>query len=133
MKIVLGSSFSREFEIIEQITIINEIESNLNDYFSNQNYGDNIEQVYIGIICVSKDFEQFFPLSDKIKINRKPPEIEYGVKLDFNYYKALSYDDKKAHIYSEILKRSEIMLVTRRVNDFDRERFLTDLRGCVLG
>jgi len=131
MKLVLGRNFSREFDVIEQITIMNQIESNLNNYFLNRHYGDRINQIYIGIICVSKGFDPFFPLSDKIKLNRNPPEIEYGVKLDFDIYRNLPKEQKIIYTYSEILKRSVNMLSKKTINDFDKDSFIKDLEEFV--
>ncbi len=127
MKIILGRSFSREFDIVEQISIMNEIENDLNNYFNFRSYGDRIQQIYLGIICVSIGFEDFFTLSKKIKINKKQQEIEYGVKLDFNYYKSLSRKKMKSYAFSEILVQSETMLKTRVVNGFAKDNFLVDL------
>ncbi len=44
-----------------------------------------MEKIYIGVICVSKDFEPFFMVRP-LKILRKEPAVEYELKLEFDLF-----------------------------------------------
>ncbi|PXY43472.1 hypothetical protein [Flavobacterium hydrophilum] len=84
MKFSIGSQFSREFTF-EDSLIVNDLEDTLNKCLHGKKYNSVIEKIYIGIICVSKDFEPFF-MSRPLKILRKEPAVEYELKLQFDLF-----------------------------------------------
>ncbi|WP_395044492.1 Imm44 family immunity protein [Flavobacterium sp.] len=125
MNIGFGLQFSREFTN-EDFSIIDKIEVELNTYLESKSYGVNIEKIYIGIICVSKDFEPFFNVRP-LKIYRKEKTFEYELKLDFNKMINSDNEKRKKIIYTEIFKTTKEIFSDKKVNGFDSDKFVIDL------
>ncbi|MEO8237469.1 MAG: hypothetical protein ABI576_05120 [Flavobacterium sp.] len=143
MKYVLVKYAS--IEIDKESQIINKISDSLNSYFSDKDYGDGIKEVIIAIICVSKNFEQFFiPKKPKYIKDKKITksihthqtyEIEkcltYDIKIDFDEFKNASNEKDRERLLAEQILSSLIVFDTmqKKIKDFDLLLFKTDLEN----
>ena len=142
MKFALAISTS--IEIRKQAFFMSEFSNNLEEYFKDKHYGSDLEEIIIGIICVSPQFEQFFePISPKyIKNNKiiksvyteKSYQIEkclsYDIKLDFNLFINIDDSSRKKLLALNLLDSLIIIdSMKSKIKDFDSEKFKEDLES----
>jgi Immunity protein 44 len=123
MNIVISAEIS---DGISFPMMLNEIEDKMNYFFMDKNYGESIQKIYAGFICVSQDY-QAFAVIRPAKILRKEPALEFEYKLDFQVYKAMNDGEREKYILEEYLKNLKEILVSKKVKAFDYEFFITDL------
>lgn len=127
MKFSIGSQFSREFGF-EDSSITIRLSEALNEHFEKINYGDRIDKVYVGVICVSKGFEPFFKVRP-LKVLKKEPAIEYELKLDFDKMFKADEEQRKQLLATEILKTTKEVLLEKTINGFKKDEFVKDLES----
>ena len=125
MEFSIGSQFSREFSF-EEGNITSNLEKELNNLFKNSDYGDRIKKMYIGVICVSKDFSPFYN-PRPLKIYKTEPSLEYGLKLDFETFKSADENNRKLILINEFFKKTKEYLMEKTIKGFKKEEFIKDL------
>ena len=141
-----GISLELDSEVEKKISIIRSISRSLFEYFQMRDYGQDLQNITIGIICVleRKGFEDWFKVRkpkyrefektrglDKSSIIVEPT-FTYDIKLNAAYI--LKHDDTEIRKYfvSEIINSlSNLDYLPRKVKDFDKERFKIDLEKCL--
>ncbi len=137
----LGVSVNVSIEVEDKTQIIHSLFNELEMNFSKKNYGKGLLQIIIEIVCLSPEFEEFFPL-------RKPKYIElkeyvteginikdeklftYSLKIDFILFKNQTIQANKHLLALEILKSlSNLDALPKKVKDFDKERFRADMEA----
>lgn len=137
----LGVSVNVSIEVEDKTQIIHSLFNELEMNFSKKNYGKGLLQIIIEIVCLSPEFEEFFPL-------RKPKYIElkeyvteginikeeklftYSLKIDFILFKNQTIQANKHLLALEILKSlSNLDALPKKVKDFDKERFKADMEA----
>lgn len=114
----------------------------LSEYFSAKHYGDDLVQIYIRIICVSREFDWFSTermpkyVSYRKYVNRDGIEIiedrvlSFSKKIDYESFKNQSDDENKKMLASAILDSlSNLDALPKKVKDFDKERFKEDVKA----
>jgi len=117
-----------------------ELSNNLKDYFSNKNYGTELNLFLIGVICVKPEFESFFKVRkprykavDRIKLlDGNVTELTgvygYDIKLNFEEFVSATETESKKILAQEILNSlSNLDKLPKKVKDFDKERFKSDM------
>lgn len=127
MKFSIGSQFSREFSF-EDSSVTIRLSEELNEHFEKRNYGDRIDKVYMGVICVSKGFEPFFMVRPP-KVLKKEPALEYELKLDFDKMFNADEEQRKQLLVSEIFKATKEVLLEKTIKGFEKEEFIKDLES----
>lgn len=125
MEFSIGSQFSREFTF-EESSITRKLSDELNNAFDNNDYGERIKKIYVGIICVSKGFDSFFMVRPT-KILKKEPALEFEIKLNFDAFKKEEELERKKIIVKEVLKLLKGIIQEKTINNFKKEVFITDL------
>lgn len=125
MEFSIGSQFSREFTF-EEGRITHKLAEELNSFFIDKDYGNRIEKIYVGVICVSEGFEPFFKVRP-FKVMRKEAALEYEIKLDFETFKNSDEDKRKQLLIDEFLTKTREFLTEKTINGFDEGLFLNDL------
>ncbi len=125
MQFSVGSQFSRELTP-EEGRITYNLSNELNDYFVDRDYGAGVKKIYVGVICVSKGFEPFFPIRP-LKIIRNKLALEYEIKIDFKLFSSSGHESRKRILVNEFLKKTKDYLKGKTIKDFDKERFIDDL------
>jgi hypothetical protein len=67
-------------EVIPRTSFLYHWNESLEKYFENKNYGIDVESIVIGIICVSENFEKFFPIR-KPKYTENKIETHDGISV----------------------------------------------------
>jgi hypothetical protein len=128
MEFRIGPEFSHEISNLSQgVTCLNR---ELNDYFSIKTYG-KISIIYVGVICVSKDFLTFFSVRKPV-IHRKEPALSIEFSLDFDLVSNMNHESLRLLTLHELEKNFIAALPTLKLKDFDSLSFTKDLRQFVL-
>ena len=117
------------------------LEEQINKLIKNKSYGNDLKEMYIGIICVSPEFDAFFKESKpKYQKDSKTyikegityelnKTFQYDVKLEFSLFKSLKGDDLKKEFILVLLKSLDILKsenIKKKIKDFDSATFLQD-------
>lgn len=127
MEFYIGCQFSREFSF-EEGRITHKLAEELNLFFKDKGYGERVNKIYAGVICVSKGFEPFFPIRP-LKVMKKEPALEYEIKLDFENFKAADEEKRKLILINEFFKKTKEYLMGKTIKGFEKEQFIDDLEG----
>lgn len=103
------------------------LEDDLNNFFKNRSFGDGLSEIYIGIIVVSPQFEQFFkPRAPKYS---KKGMLEYDIKFDFELLKKANEQEFMKIVRMEILASFNILDgLINKIENFDFDEFKSDLQ-----
>ncbi len=137
MKFKLGISVSRE---VDSALIIN-ISNKLEDFFNEENYGDGVKGITIGLICVSENYEAFFKINKpKYTKEKKVKGIDgityytensftYDCKINFNTYQSANDIGRKKLVSENILSISKEVFKKKRIKDFNEDDFIKALES----
>jgi hypothetical protein len=134
MKIALAQYTSAE--IRNKSRCLNDFSNEMEEYFKDKNYGKDLKEIVVGIVCVSNYFEQFFkPRIPKYTKEKKSVKSQY-TKQEYDIEKCLSYDIKldfdtfKNSSEIEAKKYLSIILEFKpKIKDFDFINFKKDLQN----
>ena len=128
-------------EIKKETRFLIDFSNDMEKSFIEKEYGNDLIEIVIGIICVSQFFEHFFkPKSPKYTKEKKHVKsegfeyevekcLEYSIKLDFETFKNFSEIEAKKYLALEILKSLEIIETMKtKIKDFDFANFKEDLK-----
>lgn len=140
MKISLAQYTS--VEISKQVMFITSFSDELKKHFMNKDYGNDLKEIAIGVICVSIGFENFFkPRKPKYTKDVKKVEsegfsyeiekcLEYDVKLDFATFKNSTEEENRKLLAREILSSLSVLGgMKSKIKDFETEKFKADLEN----
>jgi hypothetical protein len=125
-------------EVSDKSGSINSFSNRLSEYFAGRDYGPGIQELYIGIVCVSPAFEKFFkPRRPSYQRGRCVYEKEgtkyeldhtaqIDILLDFKAFQRLSLPRVESFIGKCILEGIS-QVNTLGVPDFDMTAFTRDL------
>ena len=121
---------------------LNSLREKSNVLFKDKFYGRDLLEIHVGIICVAPEYDNFFKVG-RYKYQKERKEyikdsveyviektFEYNIKLDYYIYKSLEGEKFKETLISEILNSFQILktpAIIKKIEDFDRDLFLTDL------
>lgn len=123
----IGSQFSREFSH-EESNITHMLRDELNIVFQDKNYGNRINKIYIGVICVSKGFEPFYKVRP-LKIYKTEKSLEYELKLNFDTYKSANEQERMQLLVLKVFEVTKEVLMSKTINGFEKEQFIKDLES----
>lgn len=127
MEFSIGSQFSREFSF-EEGRITDNLTKELNIFFKEKEYGERIKKIYVGVICVSKGFEPFFPVRP-LKVLKGQPALEFEIQLDFETFKQSDENKRKSLLIDMFLKMTKVYLTEKSIKGFEQEVFINDLEN----
>lgn len=139
MKLALAQYTSREVD--KETQFITSFSDTLEAYFHNKVYGEDINEIVIGVICVSEGFEQFFkPKKPKYTKEKKSIKsegfeyeiekcLEYSINIDFNEFKNANDELQRKKILSRdiLLSIDNLDLIKKKIKHFNWEQFKRDL------
>jgi hypothetical protein len=108
------------------INLINSIEDELSSFFKDKFYGQGVEKIYSGFICVSDIYEKF-ALVRPPKLLRKESALDLEYKLDFYKYRAMNDYERRIYILQEFLKTISEFNKIKTINKFNFVEFVKDL------
>jgi hypothetical protein len=121
-----GMSFELSKEIKSNISSLNDLSKLLKDFFSEKSYGESVERIVIGIICVHPMFDEFF--QTRKKYNKNTGLLEYDIKLDFQS----CLNKRTEEVIKMVMKRiidSLAVFKELKITGFDVARFKKDLES----
>lgn len=136
----MNVAFTFETSIeLEQKTfnkIPGEIES-LKDFFKEKSYGDHINKLIIGVVCIAPRFDPFFKarrptyrteektyIHRGIEITTPAMYLTYDLKLDFEKY--LNSKEPKFIFAQDALASLDTISKVKKIKDFELDRFKAD-------
>ncbi|SFD98653.1 hypothetical protein SAMN05518672_10445 [Chitinophaga sp. CF118] len=113
------------------------ISNELNAFFNEKEYGDDLQALIICIFCMSPKHASFFKLRkpkytfqgkeyvyDGMEVKSEDRSFSYELRLDYDLYN--NSDDIKPIIVSDMLKSLDIINTIKKIKDFDLDRFKND-------
>ena len=128
MKFSLVSYVSED--IISISDIISFISKEIEETLKNKDYGEDIESVYIGIVCVNPIFSHFFKYREKYIKSKKA--VEYSIVLNYNDFKNFSEKDSVKKIVTYILISIEKIIDKYKIKQFDVDKYIRDIKELAL-
>jgi len=136
-------NFGLTFEInlsIEKRKLFIGLSDKLTNYFVRKNYGSDIEHLFIGVISVRPEFDQFFKIR-KLKyknihktklldggIKELKCFVSYDIKLNFEDFVSVTNEESMNLLMNEIIKSlSNLDTLPKKVKNFDKDKFISDL------
>lgn len=145
MKVIITLEIDRDAE--RQSYLINYLSKDLEGYFDDRNYGQDLQTLFIGCICIKTKpgYEEWYKKrkpkyieykKSKSRITGQEIEIiktySYDIKIDnddYDEFISVSDEDCKKILAREILQSlSYLDLLTKKIKDFDNEKFKEDMR-----
>lgn len=102
------------------------IKNELESYFETKHFGDSLNEVYFGIVILSKTFKELHVLS-KPRYIKSRKSFECEVEYDFENFMKIDNADIKRFIIDGII--SSLPLITEKVKDFDVVAFKNELEN----
>ena len=128
MEFSIGTQFSREFSFDETSIIVEKLSSSLNEKFKGINDDSDVEKIYIGLLCVSSQFEPFFkPRS--FKVLKDESAFEYELKIDFEIIKNATFEERIKIISNELFQQTRELLNKKKFKKFNSNKFITELEN----
>ena len=121
--------------------LIHNVSNKLSEYFSDKNYGDDVKQILIGVICVAPEFDWFSTIRKPKyvfyrKYVRDSSEIiedkvfTFDLKIDYENFKNQPDEQNNKMLALEIQKSlTNLNNLPKKVKDFDKERFEEDMKA----
>lgn len=134
MKIALTSESNLSHHQFDQIA---DLSDSLKFYFEEKDYGKDLKEHLINIICVKQEFDFFFKIR-KPKYHKILNTVEHGVSIKSE--KTFSYDIKFSHedfiresggmslVATKIIESLDLLdELPKTVKDFDKEQYKLDV------
>ncbi len=124
----------------EQNNWINDLSIELESFFEDKNYGEDLKELYFGLITVKPEFDKFFkkkrPIlkngertssvdGTKIKYNNC---AEIDCKIEFEEIISLKKDELIEKVCIEILIESKCLTRLSKLKKFDFEKYENELK-----
>lgn len=126
MELSFGLEISSQ--VNKQVKHFINLQNALNGYILNNNYGEDLEIIYVGCICVSEEFES----SKKLKRPRyNRAEKYYEMSIIFDYDLVINMEEYELKNYISLLMLPalvEVLTGNKKNITFQSEKFLEDLK-----
>lgn len=113
-------------EISPKSNMITSISNEIEAFLKNKDYGADIDSLFIGVVCVNPQFEQFFQSREKYTKSKKM--LEYSMKLDFENFKNSVENDAVEILVQGILTSIEKAIEKFNINSFSIAFYKQELR-----
>ena len=104
--------------------ILTEMANSMKEFFIDKSYGNGLNELYVGIVCVAPQFEFFF--KHKQKYTKSKKLIEYDVKLEHASFAQADDINIKKMVANGVINSLGI-LTELKVIDFNLEAFKADI------
>ena len=141
MNIALVPTLSSELDKTSKSSELIELGERMERYFETRQYGDAILKYFIDIVCVHPKYDSIFTIKrpryteDKCVILDKAlgevcfhKTLGVDVKLDFATFIKSDKEGGLKMVADAIIDRLNTMKYPAKVKEFDKERFLNDLK-----
>jgi D-xylulose kinase len=142
MKVVLIPTLPSEFDKVTKSPELIELGERMEEYFKMRQYGDAILEYFIGIVCVHPKYDSIFTIKrprytedKRVMLDRALGEVHFyktlgvDVKLDFATFIKSDKEGGLKMVADPIIDRLNTKKYPAKVKEFDKERFLNDLKN----
>ena len=106
------------------VDVINEINMSIENYFKNNNYGNSLKSLVVGLLWIDPEFEKYHEIEKKYFKSKKL--LEFDVMLDYYTIQKATDKEMEKHIISKIIDSLNIINELEIVN-FDLKKFKNDI------
>lgn len=103
-------------EISPKSNMLTSISNEIEAFLKKKDYGADIDSLYIGLVCVNPQFEQFFQSREKYTKSKKM--LEYSMKLEFERFKNSTENEA-----IEILIQNILTSIGKPIEKFSLDNF----------
>ena len=125
--------------VLDKIRVINNYSDQIDLFFSNRSYSDELKCLFIGIFCLSPKMESLFPPRPAM-YNAKPRNymyrgerfekmagtFEYELRLDYSVYNQLT--DIKAQLAGDIINSLVVVSTCRDIKNLQLDLLKNDFQ-----
>lgn len=145
MEITIGNPiFSVEFNKTAKYIDVEKLNIKMQEFFLDKSYSDDVEEYFIGLICVSPGFDEFFKpkrpkyYDDKIFKARGLPGPENihlkdrfscELKLDYVIFFPSNKEEGYNIIAKSLLEFLEALKYPSAIKTFDKKKFNEDMKN----
>lgn len=128
----------------EQSSWITDLSIELNSFFERRNYGEDLKELYFGLITVKPEFDQFFKARrpryrpgertsfvDGIEIKSNNC-AEIDCKIEFDKISKLDKENLIKEVCEEILSASDSLTRLSKLKLFDFKSYKIDLKNYLI-
>lgn len=138
-----GLALEIESTIEHLSAAVAQIDSDLEIFFSNKDYGSDVENIYVGVIATDINSEKLHPIRRfkyqkliKVKIPGRVLEkknvIQYDIKPDYGIFSQMNVRQARQHIAKLIFDSTRLIEKHHpKFPNFDLLHFKEDLRNCL--
>ena len=120
---------------------IHDLSEKLGSHFAEKSYGDDLKELFIGIIAIAPEFDFFFKIrKPKYRQGKRVHNkygtsfttedcVEYDVKLDFSLYSKYKQEEFVLNLKKDILTSIQVLKQIKKLKDFDFDAFECELRN----
>lgn len=139
----VGMTMVSDQEVVHKTDVIIDLIEPIDSYFITRNYGQDLQQIAIGFICVMshKGYEGWYKvrrpryteigyisLSDA-SLKEVKGSFSWEIKLDFDTILHNTYAENEKLLAFEVMKSlCYLDNLSKKVKDFDKERFASDMK-----
>ncbi|WP_338359623.1 hypothetical protein [Yeosuana marina] len=128
----------------EQNAWINDLSSDFKSFFENRNYGNDLNELYFGLITVKPEFDQFFKKKKpRYKQGERTSKVdgfeiktsncaEINCKLEFLEVSNLKRIELIEKVCEELLIESDCLTRLTKLKDFDFKSFKSDFENYMI-
>ena len=136
MKFGLVSTVS--VEVQHHAKVVTEISQQIKDFLEKRDYGTDVQELYVGVTCVSPEFEKFFKsrspkysqgfvsyVKDDVKYETNNC-FEYAIELNFDQIRKAGPEEVRETIIAKFIPSLHYL---DRFKDFRADEFRTDVKN----
>ncbi len=117
-------------EISSKSGIITSISKEIEAFLEDKDFGVGIDSLFIGLICVNPQFEQFFQPREKYTKSKRI--LEYSIKLDFESSKNNTGEEVVRTLIVYILDSIDNIVENYEINNFNVSMYKSHLKRFAL-
>ncbi len=128
----------------EQNSWINDLSEELKSFFEKRNYGDDLKELYFGLITVKPEFDQFFKKRrPRYKPGKRTSNVdgieiksnncaEIDCKIEFSQVSELKKTELITKVCEEVLTESDCLTRLSKLKKFDFKSYKSDLENYLI-
>ncbi|MGB8326469.1 MAG: hypothetical protein WCE48_02695 [Steroidobacteraceae bacterium] len=137
----VGLALEIDSSIDAMASVVTELDDTLKEFFREKIYGDDVQNLAIGVILTSPEIAHMHTVRDlkyRKRVSYKTPKmefanvVEYDVKPNFEIFGQLSAPQARKYLAELLVDSTDVMRKHQsKFPNFDVATFTKDLRACL--
>ena len=137
----VGLALEIDSSIDAMASVVTELDDTLKEFFREKTYGDDIQNLAIGVILTSPEIDHMHTVRDlkyRKRVSYKTPKmefanvVEYDVKPCFEIFGQLSTPQARKYLAGLLVNSTDVIRKHQsEFPNFDVATFTKDLRACL--